>query len=128
VPGAVGVKSLEVATPLASTGLVDENTSLVQARSLNSRNVTVPDGIPAPARLAMSRTAVPTGPPGEGSARMMTDRRATEMVKVWQAVGATPLLAQTVVGPNVPAWLGDPARMPFVPRVRPGGSDPLVTE
>jgi hypothetical protein len=49
------------------------------------------------------------------------------MVNVWQAGGLTPLLAQTVVGPNVPAMVAPPARMPASFMVSPGGSAPLVT-
>ena len=50
------------------------------------------------------------------------------MLKVWHAGGFTPLLAQTVVGPNVPVAVGAPATMPPSFIVSPGGSAPLVTE
>jgi hypothetical protein len=124
----VGVKLSEVATPLASTTLVEENTWLVHAWSLKSLKVTPPVGTPAPARLAVSFTAVPSGPPSEGSARMTTARRSTTMVKVWHAGAVTALVAHTVEGPNVPAWVGRPARMPLGPTVRPGGRVPDVSE
>lgn len=123
----MGVKSSDVAEPDAVTGLVDVKTWLVQAASLNRRKVTEPVGSTAPTRLAVSRTGVPTGPPGEGAARRLGVRRSTVMVKVWHAV-VVPLVAQTVVGPNVPAAVGTPVRKPVELRLSPGGSEPLVTE
>ena len=49
----MGTKSSEVAAPDGSTGRVEVKTSLVQAASLNSRNVMVPDLVPCgPRRLA----------------------------------------------------------------------------
>ena len=50
------------------------------------------------------------------------------MMKVWQAGGFTPLLAQTVIGPYMPAALAAPATLPALFIVSPGGSEPLVTE
>ena len=55
-------------------------------------------------------------------------RFAKVMVKVWQVSAVTPLLAQTVVGPKVPAIMPTPAMMPPVFMVFPGGRAPLVTE
>ena len=98
MPGAVGTKSPDVAAP-ADRGVVDVNTSSVHAASLNRRKVTVPVGTWPPTRLAVPRTGVPTGPPGDAAARISGDCLPTVMVKVWQACGAAPLLAQTVVGP-----------------------------
>lgn len=49
-------------------------------------------------------------------------------VKVWQTGVATPLSAHTVVGPNVPAWVGRPLTIPEGPTMTPGGGAPLVTE
>jgi hypothetical protein len=100
VPGAVGTNGSEVAAPALLTGLVLEKTSAVQAGSLKSRKVMVPVlGPPPPTRMADSVTAVPSGPPPEGVATMVWVALRITMVKVWQALGATPLLAQTVVGP-----------------------------
>ena len=79
-------------------------------------------------RLAVSRTAVPTGPPGDAAARTSGDRLAMTMVKVWQAGVTWPLVAQTVVGPNVPARLGVPVTKPAALSVSPVGSVPAVTE
>lgn len=124
----VGTNSLEVATPSALTTLVDEKTSLVQAASLKRRKVTLPVGAKSPRRVAVSWTAVPTGPPGDGVATMEVCRFSITMVNVWHTDACTPLLAHTVVGPNVPAWFGMPVRMPPGVRVRPGGRGPLVTE
>ena len=120
----MGTKSDEVAEPPVVRTLVDENTSLVQAASLNRRNVTLPVGTKPPTRLTVFRTGVPTGPPGEGSVRRPGVRLWMVMVKVWQA----PLLAHTVVGPYVPAALGVPERKPSGLSDRPGGRVPLVTE
>ena len=106
--------------------MVEENTSTVQSTSLYRRKVTLPVGTKAKTRLAESRTAVPTGPPGDGDAKIEGARFSTVMVKVWHAAAAL-LLAQTVIGPNVPAAVGAPARMPPGPMVTPGGSAPLVT-
>jgi hypothetical protein len=50
------------------------------------------------------------------------------MVKVWHAVGFTPSVAHTVVGPNTPADVGTPVRNPSGLRLTPGGRLPLVTE
>lgn len=99
VPGAVGTKSLEVATPSALTALVDENTSAVQPASLKRRKVTLPVGAGTPVSVTESRTAVPTGPPGDGVAIRLVDRGEMTMVKVWHTGAWTPLVAQTVVGP-----------------------------
>ncbi|MGH9265791.1 MAG: hypothetical protein ACRD1D_13970 [Acidimicrobiales bacterium] len=73
-------------------------------------------------------TAVPTAPPGDGEARRLGVWRAMMMVNVWQAGVPTPLLAQTVVGPKVPAASAVPVRKPSGLRLTPGGSAPLVTE
>ena len=77
---------------------------------------------------AVSRTAVPTGPPEEGVAWMIGVRLRMLIVKVWHTGGVTPLPAHTVVGPNVPVCDGRPAAMPPGPMVIPGGKAPLVTE
>jgi hypothetical protein len=126
VPGTVGVKSDDVATPLASMTLVEEKTSTVHAASLNSRNVTLPVGGNSPRKVTESRTAVPTGPPADGVATMEGGRRWITSVKVWHAE-LWLVVAHTVVGPNDPAWLGLPTRMPGGERVRPGGTAPAVT-
>jgi hypothetical protein len=76
----------------------------------------------------LSRTGVPTGPPGEAEARMPGMRFWTTRVNVWHAWGSTPLLAQTVVGPKLPAEDVEPVRNPSGLRLRPGGRVPLVTE
>ena len=124
----MGTKSSEVAAPVWSTGRVEEKTSTVQAGSLKSRKVMVPDLAPlGPRRVAASRTAVPSGPPCDAVATTVWLALVTVMVKVWHAVGETPLLAHTVVGPNVPASVGLPTRSPFEPRLRPGGRVPVVT-
>ena len=78
--------------------------------------------------LAVSRTVVPTGPPGDAAGRIAGVRLATVMVKVWHAGVATPLLAQTVVGPKVPAASGAPLTKPCGLSVNPGGRAPPVTE
>jgi hypothetical protein len=65
----VGVKSVDVAAARLSP-LVEVNTSTVHAESLNNLKVTDPVGEVAPTRLAVSRTGVPTTPPGDGAARM----------------------------------------------------------
>ena len=128
MPGAVVVKSLDWAAPPTVTGLVEENTSTVQAGSLNRRNVTVPVGVNALMRLALSWTTVPTAPPGEAATSMAGLRLAMTMVKVWQAGAATLLLAQTVVGPKVPAAPAVPVTKPCGVSCRPGGRAPAVTE
>ena len=117
-----------MATPWVSTTLVEVNTWLVQLASLKSRNVTLPVTFPKPSRLAVSRTAVPTGPPGDGEPRIWVVRRATTIVNVWHAGACTPLLAHTVVGPKLPACDGAPDTMPAGDMVTPGGRAPLVTE
>lgn len=123
----MGTKSAEVAEPLASTGRTEENTSTVQAASLKSRKVMVPDFGPlGPSSEAVSRTAVPTGPPGDADPRTVGVALAMVRVNVWHADGP-PLLAHTVVGPKVPAADGVPSRIPPVPRLSPGGRAPLVT-
>ena len=101
---------------------------MVQLVSLKSRKVTLPVTVPKPRKLAVSRTGVPTGPPGDAVARTWAERLATMMVKVWHAGACTPLLAHTVVGPKVPACVGAPATMPPGDMVIPGGREPLVTE
>ncbi len=123
----MGTNSLDVATPLASTTLVEENTSVVQAASLNSRNVTLPVGGSSPRKVSVSRTGVPTGPPADGVATTEGARRSITMVKVWHAGPTWLLPAHTVVGPKVPAWLGVPTRMPDGEKLRPGGMAPAVT-
>ena len=50
------------------------------------------------------------------------------MVNVWQAGVPTPLLAHTVVGPYVPAWVAVPVMNPWGVSDSPGGSAPAVTE
>jgi hypothetical protein len=122
------VTSPDVAAPRASTGLVEENTSFLQAASPNSRNVTEPVGTNAPTRVAVSPTAVPTGPPGEGAARIEGARLPIVIVNVWQAVGASSLTTHTVVGPKVPATSGAPVMNPTSDRRTPGGRAPAVTE
>jgi hypothetical protein len=124
VPGATGTKSVDVAMAPVVRTLVDENASLVHAASLNRRNVALPVGTKPPTTLTVFRTGVPTGPPGEGSARRLGVRRWMVMLNVWHA----PLLAQTVIGPYDPAALGVPVRKPSGLIERPGGSVPLVTE
>lgn len=116
-----------MADPRTLTILVDEKTCSVHAWSRNSRNVIAPVGRYAPTRVAVSRTAVPNGPPGDGTARMAGDRLATTMVKVWQAGGPRREPAQTVVGPNVPAVTGTPVTKPTRERTKPGGRLPAVT-
>lgn len=127
MPGALGAKSSDVAVWRVVTTLADENTSFVHAGSLNSLNTTVPAATRAPKRVAVSRTTVPTGPPGDALPRRMGLALRMTMVKVWHAGVATPLLAQTVVGPKVPAVVGSPITIPFGLKVNPGGSEPLVT-
>ena len=46
---------------------------------------------------------MPNGPPADGVATTVWLALLMVMVKVWHAVGEAPLLAHTVVGPNVPA-------------------------
>lgn len=122
------MKSPDVAVPSVATTTSDEKTSTVHASSLYRRKVTVPVGEKAPKRVAVSRTGVPTGPPGEAAASTPGVRLRTVMVKVWHAAGATPLLAHTVVGPKVPAAVGTPFRNPSWVRAMPGGRAPSVTE
>jgi hypothetical protein len=110
-----------------STTLVEEKTSLVHVSSLYRRKVMVPVGRLANTRLPTSRTGMPTTPPGDAVAKMAGARFRTVMVKVWQAGVDTPLLAQTVVGPKVPAIVGTPARLPDGASSSPGGSSPEVT-
>jgi hypothetical protein len=117
-----------VATPWASTTSVEVNTSLVQLRSLKSRKVTLPVMVPKPKKLAVSRTAVPTGPPWDAVARTWVGRLLTTIVKVWHAGACAPSLAHTVVGPKLPACVGAPVTMPPGDMVIPGGREPLVTE
>jgi hypothetical protein len=93
------VTSVDCAAPPAVTALVDVKTWLVQAASLYRRKVTMPVGETAPTRAAESWTGVPAGPPADAEARIAGARLVTAMVKVWQAEGSTPSLAQTVVGP-----------------------------
>lgn len=73
------------------------------------------------------RTGVPTGPPGDAALSRPGTRLAMVMVNVWQSVGDTMLLAQTVVGPKVPAASGTPVTNPTGLTTRPGGRAPLVT-
>ena len=122
------MKSSDTATPGTVTTAVDENTCSVHAGSPNRRNVTDPVGRNAPTRVATSRTGMPSVPPGDGAASMAAIRLAMTMVKVWQAGGATRLLPQTVVGPNVPAAMGTPVRNPSAESTTPGGRPPFVTE
>jgi hypothetical protein len=122
VPATRGTKSLDVADPNTSTTFWEANTWAVQSGSLKSWKVTLPVGSRAPIRLAVLRTGVPTGPPGEAEARMSGDRRRTVMVNVWQAGALTRLLPHTVVGPNVPAIVGAPVRKPAGVSTSPGGS------
>jgi hypothetical protein len=128
VPGAVGTKSLDVAEPPTWTTFWDMNTWLVQLASLNSRKVIVPVGTRPPTSDAVLRTGVPTGPPADAETRMVGERRLMTMVKVWQRGAVVALLAQTVVGPKVPATVGEPVRNPVGARVSPGGRVPAVTE
>ena len=81
-----------------------------------------------PRMAAVSRTAVPTGPPCDACPNTVGLALAITMVNVWQTDGATPLLPHTVVGPNEPAVVGVPVRIPPAPRLSPGGRVPLVTE
>lgn len=81
------------------TTLVEEKTSVVHPASLKSRKVTLPVGARSPVNVTESRTAVPTGPPGDAVATTLGERLAMTMVNVWQPGACTPLLAQTVVGP-----------------------------
>ncbi len=124
MPGSVGLKSSDVADPSTATAFTDVNTATVHPGSRNNRKVIDPPGRKAPTRLAVSRTGVPTGPPGEGEARMAATRLRTAIVNVWQAGGKSGLVAQTVVGPNVPAAVGAPARNPCGVRTIPGGRAP----
>jgi hypothetical protein len=103
-------------------------TWLVQLASLNRRKVIVPVGTRAPTSDAVLRTGVPTGPPADAETRMVGDRRLTRMVKVWQRGAVVALLAQTVIGPKLPAAVGEPVRNPVGARVSPGGRAPAVTE
>jgi hypothetical protein len=114
--------------PSAATALVDVNTSPVQPGSPNSRKVTVPVGMKAPTRLAVSRTAVPTGPPGDAAASSPGVRLAMTIVNVWHAGGPSTLLPHTVVGPKDPAADAVPVTKPSGRRLSPGGRDPLVIE
>ncbi len=123
----MGTKSPEVATPTVLTMPGDVKTRAVQARSLYRLKVTVPVGRTPPMMVAISRTAVPTGPPGEAAARMATVRLRMVIVNVWQAGVETPFEAHTVVGPNVPAARGEPVRKPAGLTLSPGGTAPLVT-
>lgn len=75
----------------------------------------------------MSRTGVPTGPPGEAASSTVGERLRMVMVNVWHADGFTPLVPHTVVGPKVPAWVATPDRKPCGLRTTPGGRLPLVT-
>ncbi len=93
------MKSSDVAAPETGTTFADENAWTVHAGSLNSRNTTDPVGMNPPARKAVSRTGVPTGPPGEGAARMVGIRFLTVIVNVWHAPRPSRLRPQTVVGP-----------------------------
>ena len=111
-----------------STTRTDEKTAVVQAGSLKSVKVMVPVLSPGPNSNAESRTVVPTGPPAEGEARIRGLALTIVTVKVWHTGAATPLVAHTVVGPNVPAWVGRPVTSPEGPRRTPGGRAPLVTE
>ncbi|MGI8808545.1 MAG: hypothetical protein ACR2KK_12005 [Acidimicrobiales bacterium] len=116
-----------MATPRVSTSLVDRNTSWVQVWSLNSTKVTLPV-TPWPRMLAVSRTGVPSGPPGEADPSRTGMRRAITMENVWHASAPVEVVAHTVMGPKVPAWVGVPATMPLAPKVKPGGRVPFLTE
>ncbi len=80
-----------------------------------------------PVRVVVSRTVVPTGPPGEEASSRPGVRLAMVRVKVWHADGLTPFVPHTVVGPNTPAEVGTPVTKPAGVRLRPGGRLPLVT-
>jgi hypothetical protein len=123
----VGTKSSEVATP-ALRALVEVNTCTVQDGSLWSRKVTVPVGVCWLPTEAVLRTAVPTGPPAEGWEKTSGVTLAITMVKVWHAGSRMPSLAQTVVGPNVPAVVGTPKSSPPGSSNTPPGRVPEVRE
>ncbi len=116
-----------MADPPGPTGRTEVKTATVHIGSRYSRNVMDPVGAKAPTRVAVSRTGVPTGPPGEGAARMADVRLVTTIVNVWQAGGERTPLVQTVVGPKAPAAVGTPVRNPCGVMVIPGGRLPLVT-
>ena len=120
------MKSLDVADARL-TACVELNTSTVHDESLNNLNVIDPVGAVAPSRLAVSRTGVPTTPPGDGAARMPGHRLSTPIVKVWQAGATSTLTVQTVIGPNECPAVGTPVRNPVGSSVIPGGRAPAVT-
>lgn len=72
--------------------------------------------------VAEFRTAVPSGPPGEGWAKTMGVALRIVMVNVWQAGAWAPLLAHTVVGPKLPAPVGTPNMRPWASMITPGGN------
>lgn len=78
--------------------------------------------------VAVLRTAVPRGPPGDGWEKTIGVNLRMVMAKVWQAGGWTPLLAHTVVGPKLPAIVGTPNMLPSASTTTPGGIAPDVTE
>jgi hypothetical protein len=88
----------------------------------------VPVGLCWLPTVAVSRTGVPTGPPGEGWEKMIGVNFRMVTVKVWQAGGWMPLLAHTVVGPKLPAAVGTPNMLPWGSMSTPGGTGPAVTE
>ena len=90
--------------------------------------MTVPVGLCWLPTVVVFRTAVPSGPPGEGWEKRIGVSLRITTAKVWQAGGCTPLLAHTVVGPKVPAAVGTPNMWPWASRVTPGGTGPAVTE
>ena len=58
------MKLPEVAV-VPDSGVVEENTSVAQLASLKSRKVTLPVGLNPPVNVAVSRSAVPGGPPAD---------------------------------------------------------------
>ena len=70
MPGTAGAKLPEVAEPPA-TAFVEVKTWAVQVALLNRRKVTVPVGLAPPATVAVSVSAVPTGPPAEAWVEMV---------------------------------------------------------
>lgn len=71
-----------MAVALAASTLVVRNTSTVHAGSLKRTKVTLPVGTKPTTTVAVSVTGVPTGPPGEGVAKIDGNRFRTVKVKV----------------------------------------------
>ncbi len=89
------MKFSDVAWPLANA-LVELNTGVAQAASLNSVNVTAPVGL-TPVTVAVSETAPPTVTPGDGVAERLALARAT--TTAWPGSPHAPASAALLASP-----------------------------